>query len=283
MSDFLVVTGLSGAGRSAAGDVLEDMGWFILDNLPPSLLGSIADLVDAPGSEIQRVVVGVGTGPYHDEILQGIADLRERVDRVRVLFLEAPREVLVRRYENTRRRHPLDDGSNRLTDAIDREVGMLQPIKAEADVVLNTADFNVHELRERIQTLFGDDDDDRMHITLLSFGFKHGLPRDTDMVFDCRFLPNPHWVPELRPFTGLDQPVRDYVFGKPETQEFMKGLENLVLPLLPAFEKEGKSYLTISLGCTGGHHRSVAMTEALAETLREQGFTPSVQHRDIER
>jgi RNase adapter protein RapZ len=283
MSDFLVVTGLSGAGRSAAGDVLEDMGWFILDNLPPSLLGSIADLVDAPGSEIQRVVVGVGTGPYHDEILQGIADLRERVDRVRVLFLEAPREVLVRRYENTRRRHPLDDGSNRLTDAIDREVGMLQPIKAEADVVLNTADFNVHELRERIQTLFGDDDDDRMHITLLSFGFKHGLPRDTDMVFDCRFLPNPHWVPELRPFTGLDQPVRDYVFGRPETQEFMKGLENLVLPLLPAFEKEGKSYLTISLGCTGGHHRSVAMTEALAETLREQGFTPSVQHRDIER
>jgi len=283
VSDFLVVTGLSGAGRSGAADVLEDMGWFVLDNLPPSLLSSIADLVDAPGSEIQRVVVGVGTGPYHAEVLQSIDDLRSRVDRVRVLFLEAPREVLVRRYENTRRRHPLDDGSNRLTEAIDLEVELLQPLKAGADVVMDTGELNVHELRERIQSLFGEEHDENLHITVLSFGFKHGLPRDTDMVFDCRFLPNPHWVPELRDLTGLDKPVRDYVFDKPETQEFMKGLKTLVLPLLPAFENEGKSYLTISLGCTGGHHRSVAMAEALAATLREQGYTPSLQHRDIER
>lgn len=283
MSDFLVVTGYSGAGRSATGDVLEDMGWFILDNLPPSLLGSIADLVDAPGSEMHRVVVGVGIGPYQDDVMPAIDELRQRADRVRVLFLEASRETLVTRYENTRRRHPLDDGSNRLSEAIDRERELLQPLKASADVVVDTGDLNVHELRDRIQALFGEEHDSSMHITLLSFGYKHGLPRDTDMIFDCRFLPNPHWVEELRAFTGLDQPVKDFVFGKTETQEFMAGLENLIMPLLPAYEKEGKSYLTISLGCTGGHHRSVAMVEALAEKLRSQGHTPAVQHRDIER
>jgi UPF0042 nucleotide-binding protein len=215
--------------------------------------------------------------------MNALAALRGSDARVRVLFLDASTEVLVRRYESTRRRHPLtEDGS--LADAIERERQLLEPVKAEADVVVDTTDLNVHQLKARIVDLFGGDQPQGgMQTTIQSFGYKHGLPLDVDVVLDCRFLPNPHWVDELRPLTGLDEPVRDYVLGQPATGAFLTELQRLLGLLLPAYVREGKSYLTIAFGCTGGRHRSVAIAEAVAGELRRRGFEPTVSHRDIDR
>ncbi|HEX8769869.1 MAG TPA: RNase adapter RapZ [Acidimicrobiales bacterium] len=280
MSEFLIITGLSGAGRSNAADTFEDLGWFVIDNLPPALIGKVAELVHAPASTTERVALVVGTGAYLDELSPSLEQLRKTGARVRVLFLEASTEVLVRRYENTRRRHPLTD-SERVSDGIERERALLDPVKAEADVVVDTSDLNVHQLRDRLLELFAREAENALQTSVVSFGYKHGLPLDVDLVFDCRFLPNPHWVDELRPLTGLDKPVRDYVAAQPETGEFLTRLDDLFGMLLPAFLKEGKSYLSIGIGCTGGTHRSVVIAEELGNMLRERGFAPTIQHRDV--
>lgn len=283
MNEFVVITGLSGAGRSQAADHLEDLGWFVIDNLPPSLIPKVVDLATTPGSEYERVALVVGAGTYHQDLMPAVAELRTSDARVRVLFLEAATDVLVRRYEGTRRRHPLAEARS-LAEAIEHEREVLEPVKAEADVVVDTSDLNVHQLRTRVVELFGGDNADAaMQTTVSSFGYKHGLPMDVDIVLDCRFLPNPHWVEDLRPLTGLDEAVRRYVLDQPETRSFLKNLERLLARLLPAYVKEGKSYLTIAFGCTGGRHRSVAIAEEIGAFLEKRGFAPSVTHRDIAR
>jgi UPF0042 nucleotide-binding protein len=279
VNDFLVITGLSGAGRTQAANTFEDLGWFVIDNLPPGLIGKVADLAQAPGSTIDRVALVVGTGAYLDELTPSLDDLRRRGARIRIMFLDASDEVLVRRYEGTRRRHPLAD-SDRVLDGIQRERAALEAVKAEADVVVDTSDLNVHQLRDRLLALFAEDaPNNGLQTNVVSFGYKHGLPLDVDLVFDCRFLPNPHWVDELRPFTGLDQPVRDYVMGQKETGLFLTKLDEMLALLLPAYVKEGKSYLSIAVGCTGGRHRSVVLAEELGKLLTARGFRPTMYPR----
>ena len=283
MNEFIVITGLSGAGRSQAADILEDLGWFVIDNLPPALIPKVSELAGSEGSSIGLVVLVVGTGPYHDEVLPALQALERQGVRLRIVFLEASTDVLVRRYETSRRRHPLADDRS-LAEAIEAERVVLQSVKEEADVVIDTTELNVHQLRDRMLDLFGDDAPGQgMQTTVLSFGYKHGLPLDTDLVIDCRFLPNPHWVEDLRRQTGLDAPVRAYVMGQDVTAEFLDALTSLLDLLLPAYVIEGKSYLTIALGCTGGHHRSVVIAEEVAARLRGRGYDPKVSHRDIAR
>ncbi len=283
MSEFVVITGLSGAGRSQAANHLEDLGWFVIDNLPPALIPKVADLAAPPSSSITKVALVVGTGPYHQDVLPAITDLRSRGTRVRILYLEATTDVLVRRYESTRRRHPLAaEGS--LREAIDEERALLEVVRAEADVVVDTSDLNVHQLRDRILELFGHSDaEDLMRTTVVSFGYKHGLPLDVDLVVDCRFLPNPHWIDELRPLSGLDPPVRAYVMSQGATESFLERLGELLALLMPAYVREGKSYLTVAFGCTGGRHRSVVIAEAVAGQLARMGYEPAVSHRDVDR
>jgi UPF0042 nucleotide-binding protein len=284
MGEFLIIAGLSGAGRSTAGDTFEDLGWFVIDNLPPALIGKVAELVGRPGSETERValVVGRAGGGAVDELAASLEQLRKGGDRVRVLFLEASPEVLVRRFEGTRRRHPMEGEG--VANSISLERNLMQPIREMADVVVDTTELNVHQLRDRLLDLFSRDDPAAsMRTSIVSFGYKHGAPLDADLVLDCRFLPNPHWVDELRPFTGLDAPVRDYVMEQPETVEFLTKLDDLLGLLLPAYVREGKSYLTIAVGCTGGQHRSVVLAEEIARCIEARGFHPTVNHRDVDR
>jgi UPF0042 nucleotide-binding protein len=279
--EFVVITGLSGAGRSQAANVLEDLGWFVIDNLPAALIDKVAELVRAPGT-FDHVALVAGARDVH-ELTAGLSHLRSTAERVRVLFLEAADEVLVRRFEDTRRRHPFEEEGG-LTAAISSERAALEPLKAEADVVVDTSNLNVHQLRARIEELFDTDETSPgMQTTVVSFGYKHGLPLDVDLVFDCRFLPNPHWVDELRPLTGKNADVRNYVLRFPETGEFLDKLDGLLDLLLPAYVAEGKSYLSIAVGCTGGRHRSVVMAEEIARLLRNKGFEPRVKHRDMKR
>ncbi len=284
MSEFIVIAGLSGAGRSQAANHLEDLGWFVIDNLPPQLIPKVAELAAAPGSSYGQVVLVVGTGPGFHEVLPAIRQVRSGDTPVRILFLEASTDVLVRRYEGSRRRHPLGDELS-LTEAIDQERRLLESVKAEADVVVDTSDLNVHQLRDRLVALFAADShpSELMRTAVVSFGYKNGLPLDVDIVIDCRFLPNPHWIDELRPLSGLDDAVRDYVMSQPETAEFIARLDDLFELVLPAFVREGKSYLTVAFGCTGGRHRSVALAEAVADRLAAHGHRPSVAHRDIDK
>jgi len=284
VSEFVVICGMSGAGRTQVAQTLEDLGWFVIDNLPPALIPKVAELAQAQGSSIERVALATRTEAYLDQVSGAIHDLRGVAGRVRVLYLEAGNDVLVNRYEDTRRRHPFAIEGTRVIEAIQRERELLEPIRAEADVVVDTTDLNVHQLRDKVKDLF-DAASDRsgMQLTVLSFGFKHGHPLDADLVFDVRFLPNPHWVEELRPYTGLDDPVRRYVMGQDETDEFLEKLDDLLALVMPAYVKEGKSYLTIAVGCTGGRHRSVVIAEEIARRLRAHGFDPRLQHRDVTR
>lgn len=285
MSQFVVITGLSGAGRSQAADDLEDLGWFVIDNLPTELIPKVMELVQSPGSATPRVALVVGLGAHQGELLGALSALRASGSVVRQIFLDASTDVLVRRYEGTRRRHPLAAaGHEGLTEAIERERTLLEPVKAEADVVVDTSNLNVHQLHDRMVELFGEEEPGGgMQTRVVSFGYKHGLPLDVDIVLDCRFLPNPHWVDELRPHTGLDEEVRRYVLGQEAAGELLERLDDLLALLLPAYVAEGKSYLTVAFGCTGGRHRSVAIAEAVAALLRRHGFSPTVVHRDIER
>jgi UPF0042 nucleotide-binding protein len=282
VSEFVIITGLSGAGRSQAADGLEDLGWFVIDNLPSELIPKVAELVRSPGSATPRVALVVGAGAHSPGLMPSLGALRSSGARVRQLFLDASTDVLVRRYESTRRRHPLLAAGEGLADAIERERSLLEPVKAEADVVVDTSNLNVHELHTRILGLFGEDRTDvGMQTRVVSFGYKHGLPVDVDVVLDCRFLPNPHWIEELRPLTGLDPEVATYVLDQDAAGEFLRQLDQLLGLLLPAYVAEGKAYLTLAFGCTGGRHRSVAIAEAVAGLLRDRGVDPTVVHRDV--
>ena len=287
MSDILVITGLSGAGRSHAADDLEDIGWFVVDNLPITLMDKIVELGSASssgGSGYQRLALVVGPTADQADVVREIRRLRSSEHRVRVLFLDANTNELVKRYGSTRRKHPLDGDGGGITEAIARERTLLEPVKAEADLLIDTSALTVHQLKARIADAFANEGNDAaMQTAITSFGFKHGLPLDVDMVIDVRFLPNPHWIEALRPLTGLDDAVRRYVLDQPTTTEFLTRFENLLDLLVPAYANEGKSYLSIAIGCTGGRHRSVAMSEELAGWLRRQGYQPRVTHRDIAR
>ena len=282
MAEFLIIVGLSGAGRSQAGATLEDLGWFVIDNMPTALITKVAELVGGPGSSIERVALVVGRDAEQlEELEAAIAQLRSSGSHVRTLFLEASDEILVRRFEGTRRRHPL--GQEGVTEAITLERERLQPIRGTADLLVDTTDLNVNQLRDRLIDLFTVDRAEPMQVSVMSFGFKHGVALDVDNVFDVRFLPNPHWIEALQPLTGLDQPVRDYVLDEPDAQEFLDRIDDLLGFLLPAYVKEGKSYLTVAIGCTGGRHRSVVLAEELATRIRARGFDPAVHHRDLNR
>ena len=289
MGEFVVVAGLSGAGRTTAANVFEDLGWYVIDNLPPALIPQVADLTrraepDGPGAG--RVVLVVGRSVVGQELLEAVEQLRGGGDRVSVVFLDAPDEALVRRFEDRRRRHPLSGDAERLAvaESIAAERSILEPVKSAADLVIDTGDLNVHQLRDRLFELFsGSRPLDALTVSLVSFGFKHGLPLDADLVFDVRFLPNPHWVPELRPLTGLDPAVRDHVLSQPLANDFLASVDGLLGLLLPAYLAEGKAYLTIAVGCTGGRHRSVAIAEELGRRIERWGHLPRVGHRDVGR
>lgn len=276
-----VVTGLSGAGRSVAAGALDDLGWFVIDNLPVSLVPKVAELATSATANYDRVAL-VMAG-YDEEMALQVDELRRTLDNVTVIFLEASVEALVRRYKLTRRRHPLSDGTS-LTDAIEEEAERLVAARAAADLVIDTSDLNVHQLRDRLTKAFPDDGlEGTMRVAVSSFGFKHGMPLDVDLVLDCRFLPNPHWEEDLRPLSGKDPEVRAYVLERELTERFLDRLNGLLDELLPAYADEGKSFLSIAFGCTGGRHRSVAVAEVIGQQLKERGWLPRVSHRDIDR
>lgn len=284
MTDILVITGLSGAGRSQAADSLEDLGWFVVDNLPTQLIEKVAELGSAPGSTIERLALVVGSGADQAEVIDVIGRLRSAGHRVRILFLDASDAELVRRYGATRRKHPLEREGATVLESVEAERALFEPVKALADLVIDTTERNVHQLKARLVELFGVESAAAgMQTTITSFGFKHGLPLDADMVLDVRFLPNPHWVERLRPQSGLDDDVRDYVLSHEATGSFLAKVEELLVELLPAYAAEGKSYLTVGVGCTGGRHRSVALAEELGRRLKRRGFAPTVSHRDLGR
>lgn len=282
MVDVLLITGMSGAGRTQAGNTLEDLGWFVIDNMPVELIPKVAELgrvsENSPG-----LALVAGTDNDLDAVGPAVEELRNSGLEVHSLFLDASTPVLVRRYGETRRRHPLLVATGSTETAIERERQLLAAVKDSSEVVIDTSELNIHDLRRRVTELFGRSEDAGTQVNLLSFGFKHGVPPDVDMVFDCRFLPNPHWDPELRPKTGLDDEVQAYVTGSPLAAGFLDRTRDLLGFLIPAFEADGKSVLTVAFGCTGGHHRSVTMAELLGEWLRSEGRTPQVRHRDIER
>ena len=282
--DVTIITGMSGAGRSEAANVLEDLGFFVIDNLPPMLIGKVAELARGHENPIRyALVVDVRSGDFLEDLATAKDELHRQGARTRVLFLDAADDVLVRRYEASRRRHPLSD-TERVVEGIARERALVDALKGDADVVVDTSNLNVHELRERLHELFADyQTSDGLQVNVVSFGYKHGLPLDVDLVFDCRFLPNPHWVDELRPFTGLDAPVVDYVMAQRATGDFLAELRRLLELTLPGYEDEGKAYLSIGVGCTGGRHRSVVIGDQIANQLRSLGYRTSVHHRDIER
>jgi UPF0042 nucleotide-binding protein len=284
MAEYLIITGLSGAGRSTAADTLEDHGWLVIDNLPPALIPKVSELVARPGADKQKVVLvsGRGGADYVDELTAAIEQLRHAGNKVGVLFLEASDDVLVRRFKGTRRRHPVP--ADTVVEGIAHERAVLEVIKRQADVVLDTSELNVHQLRERVVELFERVGSTAgMQTSVMSFGYKHGVPMEADLVIDCRFLPNPHWVEDLRPKDGLDQDVRDYVMAQPETQEFLHRLDELLDLVLPGYAREGKAYFTLAVGCTGGRHRSVVLAQEIADCIKSHGFDPAVHHRDLYR
>ena len=281
MADIVLITGLSGAGRSGAADVLEDLGWYVIDNLPTSLVDTFVKLASAPGSGIERLALV--SGRQHIDVLGKVASLRAAEHRVRVLFLDASTPELVKRYDTTRRKHPLSAEADGLVEAIEMEREALDRVKSAADLVIDTSDLNVHQLKSRLLAAFEDTTSQRLRVAIESFGFKHGMPLDADVVMDVRFLPNPHWDEALRPLTGHDPAVRDFVLERTQTSSFLDQFEGLIASLLPQYEAEGKSYLTIALGCTGGRHRSVAIAEEIADRLRARGFAASTSHRDLSR
>ena len=281
MAEVALITGMSGAGRSAVANVLEDLGWYVVDNLPTPLVGTIVELAAKPGSDIERLALVAGR--EHDEILTRVGELRADTHRVTVLFLDATTPELVRRYDATRRRHPLADEAEGLVESIELERSALDPLRGAADLVIDTTDLNVHQLKERVLRAFDDTRTSRLQVSVESFGFKHGVPLDADIVMDVRFLPNPHWQDDLRPLTGHDPKVRDYVLETASGSDFVDRFDDLLGSLLPQYEAEGRVYLTIAIGCTGGRHRSVAVAEELAGRLRSRGVAVRTSHRDVGR
>ena len=283
--DVVLVTGLSGAGRGTAAKVLEDIGWYVADNLPPELIARMVDLGLAAGSRITQlaVVMDVRSRGFTGDLDLVRTDLASRHITPRVLFLDASDDILVRRYENNRRSHPLQ-GNQTLAEGIAAERAMLAPVRAAADLVIDTSTLSVPELRIAIERAFGGESVARTSVTVESFGFKYGLPMDADMVTDVRFLPNPRWVDELRPQTGHSAAVRDYVLSQTGAGEFLQSYHQLLQLVVEGYAREGKRYMTVAIGCTGGKHRSVAIAEALADLLAgDQQLTVRVLHRDLGR
>lgn len=283
LTEFVLVTGMTGAGRSTAAKALEKLGYYVVDNLPPGLLDGLITQVDA-AEDIDRlaVVVDSRSRTFFAGLADAITSIQETGLHVRTVFLEASDEVLVRRQEAARRPHPLS-AQGRLMDGFDRERELLRVIRGRADIVIDTSSLNVHQLGRRMRHAFEDPDDEGLHVTIVSFGFKYGIPIDANMVADMRFLPNPFWDLSLRPLTGLDAPVRDYVRGQDRAGEFLDRYEELVAMLADGYLHEDKLYVTIGIGCTGGKHRSVTMAEALAERLRGHSVETLVVHRDLGR
>jgi UPF0042 nucleotide-binding protein len=281
-TELLLVTGMSGAGKTAATASLDDLGWFVVDNLPPSLLMELVDTVTARTDHRRiAVVADVRGGVFFGELRGALDELASRGVRPQVLFLEASDESLVRRFESARRPHPLQ-GDGRVLGGITREREELAELRAGADLVIDTSLLNVHELASRIRTAFAGEELG-LRAIVVSFGYKYGRPVDADVVADMRFLPNPHWVPELRPQTGRDADVREYVLGQPSAPEFLDRYAELILMASDGYLREGKRFVTVGIGCTGGKHRSVAMSEALADLLRQHGIETLVVHRDLGR
>jgi RNase adapter protein RapZ len=281
---ILLITGLSGAGRSETARSLEDLGYFVVDNLPPALLPKMAELAASPGGPGRvAIVVDARGGVFFGELSRALEELREQRVPSRIVFLDASDDDLVNRYEATRRRHPLAP-ADRVAEGIRKERLMMESLRADADLVIDTSGLTPHDLRDRIREIFAEAPPEAgLLVTIVSFGFKYGSPRDADLVLDVRFLPNPHWVDELRPLPGTNQKVREYVEGQEEYGAFMKRLESLLDVVVPGYVDEGKSYLTVGVGCTGGRHRSVVVSDDLADYFRERGHRVSVDHRDIDR
>ena len=282
--EVVVVSGLSGAGRSTAAKCLEDLGYYVVDNLPPSLIAAMVDLGSHTSGEVTRiaVVVDVRSRAFSADLRSVIGELDEQGYRPRVLFLEAADDVLVRRFENNRRAHPLQAGG-RLVDGIAAERELLSDLQAVADLIVDTSRLSVHDLRRQLEVEFSGEALPALRATVLSFGFKYGLPLDADLVADVRFLPNPHWIPELRPHTGQDPAVRDYVLSQEGAGRFLDVYTELLRLVGAGYQREGKRYLTLAIGCTGGKHRSVAMAEEIAKRLAGDGVQTTVAHRDIGR
>jgi UPF0042 nucleotide-binding protein len=281
---FTIITGLSGAGRSEAAKALEDLGYFVVDNLPPALLGKMAELTARPGGPGKvAIVVDARGGVFFGELSKALEDLEHLSIPYRILYLEASDEDLVNRYEATRHRHPLAP-ADRVIEGIRKERLMMEGLRGEADLIIDTSKLTAQELREKIRDSFSDAPPEQgLQVSLISFGFKYGSPRDADLVIDVRFLPNPHWVDELRPLPGTDERVRTYVKGQQTYREFMRRLRSLLGFMVPGFVAEGKSYLTVAIGCTGGRHRSVVIVDDLAGFFRDKGMPATVEHRDLDR
>lgn len=283
LASFVLVTGMTGAGRGTAAKGLEKLGYYVIDNLPAELLESAIGAIER-SDEVNRlaIVVDARSGSFFSGLNDALHRLGERGTHARVLYLEASDDVLVRRQEAARRPHPLSR-EGRLIDGFTRERDLLRRIRGRADIVLDTSNLNVHQLGQRIQAAFDDPESDGLRVSIVSFGFKYGIPIDADMVADMRFLPNPYWIDDLRPMSGLDAPVRDYVRQQPRSTEFLDRYESLLSFLTDGFMAEDKQFLTVAIGCTGGRHRSVAMAEAFAERLRARGVRTQVVHRDLGR
>jgi UPF0042 nucleotide-binding protein len=283
-NDLIIVTGMTGAGRSTAAKALEDQGCFVIDNLPPQLLPEVVRLVNDDRDEVSQiaVVVDVRSRRFFNDLRGAIDQLRQQGIRSQVLFLEASNDVLVRRQEAARRPHPLQGGA-RLLDGILRERELVRDLRGSADVLIDTSALNVHELATKVASLLSVGQRPMVRATVVSFGFKYGIPVDADMVVDMRFLPNPHWEPALRPQNGLDDDVRDYVLAQSAAAEFLDRLEALLETIYVGFLAERKHYLNLAVGCTGGKHRSVAMAEAIGERMTKRGVETVVVHRDLGR
>ena len=282
--ELVIISGMSGAGRSTAAKCLEDLGWFVVDNLPPSLIPTMVDLGARSQGSVAKIgaVVDVRGRSFFDDLLASLEELERRGVRLRVVFLEASDGALVRRFESVRRPHPLQ-GDGRIVDGIARERDLLRDLRGDADLVIDTSSLNVHELRAKLDAQFSDEEEPELRATVMSFGFKYGLPVDADLVVDCRFLPNPHWVPELRAKTGTDDEVARYVFDQPGAKEFLDRYAELMRIVTEGYRREGKRYMTLAVGCTGGKHRSVAMSERLAKRLTSDGVETVLVHRDMGR
>jgi len=282
---LVLITGMSGSGRNTAASVLEEMGWYVADNLPPELIMRMVELSFEADSPVERlaIVTDVRSRAFAGSLGEVLDGLRNEGRQPYVIFFDAKDDTLIARYDSVRRTHPLQENGT-LSQGIAAERQMLLPIKGMSDLVVDTSDMSVHDLRRELEHQLSDTASKIQQITIESFGFKHGAPRDADMLFDVRFLPNPYWVPELRAGRGTNKAVADYVLSQPESQGFLDNVTNLIELVLPGYRREGKGFMTIAVGCTGGHHRSVAMSEALAKKLEGvSGINVNVVHRDIDR
>jgi UPF0042 nucleotide-binding protein len=286
-NEVLVITGMSGAGRSTVAHSLEDLGWYVVDNLPPSMLPQLCELA-AKTATATAVVIDVRGRQFFDDLTRSLADLAERGVARRVLFVDAADDVLVRRFESTRRPHPLQ-GSDRILDGINKERERLQEVRSVSDVIIDSSSLNIHQLDKKIADIFDESTDADLRVNILSFGYKYGIPVDADLVMDCRFIANPHWIPELRPLTGLDKPVSENVLGTVNVQDFLGKYQSLFETMATGFIQEGRKYLTLAVGCTGGRHRSVAIAAEISKRLNGskhptgKSISSQAIHRDLGR